>query len=195
MNYAITIITSLTMLIGAVVLLLASITLIKRQKKLLNSIILVEFKSVKAHFIVGLVVTIVLILATILAVSGVFNIEEQLLYSQYGIYGWQFNLIFITLLFLLLTVLMLLIVLTLAKSAIVDKGIYTVLKFLDWYHVHDYIIDENKGLVLLSASKNTFNTLRGTTPPLRVSKQDIPKLKFILDKNKNKFSKENNWQN
>jgi len=176
------------MLFAGAVGLLVAINLIKRQKKLINSIILVEFKSVRVHYIVGACIVIALILTNILALAGVFDLESLLLYTHYGLITWQVNFLYTSLLFLLLTVLLLLIILSLAKSAVVDKGIYTVLNFLDWYHVHDYIIDEIKGLVILSSSKDTFNTLRDTTSPLRVAKQDIPKLKFILDKNKNKFS-------
>ena len=42
--------------------------------------------------------------------------------------------------------------------------------------------------MVLSGNKDTFKTLDGTTPPMRVAVNDIPKLKFILNKNKNKFS-------
>ncbi|MCX4314483.1 MAG: hypothetical protein OSJ83_11625, partial [Clostridia bacterium] len=59
---------------------------------------------------------------------------------------------------------------------------------LDWHHVRDYIIDEERGMLMLSADKNTFSTLRNLTTPFRVAKTDIQKLKFILNKNKNKFS-------
>ncbi len=74
------------------------------------------------------------------------------------------------------------------KNAVVDKGVYTDCSMLDWHQVHDYIIDEERGILVLSADKGTFSTLKNLTPPFKVKKNDIEKLKFILNKNKNKFS-------
>ena len=88
----------------------------------------------------------------------------------------------------LLCVLFLLVTLARSKSAVVDRGVYSGMRYLDWYHVHDYSIDELHGTVILSSDPYTFFTLSGTTPPLRVAKNDVPKLEFILNKNKNKFS-------
>ena len=50
------------------------------------------------------------------------------------------------------------------------------------------MIDEDKGIVVLSSDKDTFSTLRRLTSPFKVKKQDVEKIKFILNKNKNKFS-------
>lgn len=70
----------------------------------------------------------------------------------------------------------------------VDKGVYTNFDMLDWHQVRDYIIDEEQGILVLSSDKNTFSTLRRLTTPFKVAKSDVQKLKFILNKNKNKFS-------
>ena len=114
--------------------------------------------------------------------------EVNVMSENLNMQRWQVNLTLAFMLYLLLAVEFLLIVLARSKSAVVDKGIYSGMRYLDWYHVHDYIIDEERGHVILSSDKYTFFTLRGTTPPLKVAKNDIPKLKFILNKNKNKFS-------
>ena len=78
--------------------------------------------------------------------------------------------------------------LALSRNAIVDKGVYTNFAVLDWHQVRDYMIDEDKGIVVLSSDKDTFSTLRRLTSPFKVKKQDVEKIKFILNKNKNKFS-------
>ena len=69
-----------------------------------------------------------------------------------------------------------------------DKGVYTGFDVLDWHQVRDYIIDEERGILELSSDKATFSTLKHLTTPFRVKKTDVAKLKFILNKNKNKFS-------
>ena len=68
--------------------------------------------------------------------------------------------------------------LALSRNAIVDKGVYTNFAVLDWHQVR----------VVLSSDKDTFSTLRRLTSPFKVKKQDVEKIKFILNKNKNKFS-------
>jgi hypothetical protein len=86
------------------------------------------------------------------------------------------------------TMMALFIALYFSKSAVIDKGIFTGLQMVDWYHLHDYIIDEVNCIVVVTTSRMTFLTLKGTTQPLKVDRNDIPKLVFILNKNKNKFS-------
>jgi len=160
-----------------------------KQRKLINSIVLVEFKSVKWHYVVGLIITGVFLFFTSLALGGVLGLENTIMSQQYSFAPWQTTLIYVVLLFLLLAIALLLIMLIAAKSAIVDKGIYITLNYLHWYNVHDYIINEITGKVVLTTCRETFSTLRGTTVPLKVVKEDMAKLKFILDKNKNKFSR------
>ena len=80
------------------------------------------------------------------------------------------------------------ITLAVSRNAVVDKGIYTGFGMLDWHQVRDYIIDEERGILVLSSDRNTFSTLEHLTTPFRVRKDEVQKLKFILNKNKNKFS-------
>jgi len=165
-----------------------AVWLIKRQVKLHHSIMLIELKSTKLHYLAFMMVVAALFVLLIWAFSGASPFERGQLYEAFGFSYAQSSMVFAFLLFFLFVLEFLLAVLFFSKSAVVDKGIFTALQFLNWYHVHDYIIDESKAELVLTTNAETFLTVRGTTAPLRVKKNDIPKLKFILNKNKNKFS-------
>lgn len=173
--------------IGGALLSLA-IGQIKRQIKLYNSITLVELRNNKWHYYVFIFLLAFLLFFVITQMADTAAPELQRLIRIFKMKRWQSNIVLGSLVWLLLCVETLLVTLVRSRSAVVDKGIYSGLHYLDWYHVHDYVIDEEKGQVILSSDKTTFATLHGTTPPMRVTAADIPKLKFILNKNKNKFS-------
>ncbi len=173
--------------VGAV-LATATVRQIRRQIKLYNSITLVELKNFKWHYLVFAGITAFFIFYDITQMADPQGPEAVLMSEAMGMKRWQTNVMLGAPLGLLLCVEFFLIVLMKSRSAVVDRGIYSGMRYLDWYHVHDYIIDEERGHVILSSDRYTFFTLRGTTPPLKVAKNDIPKLKFILNKNKNKFS-------
>lgn len=175
-------------LVLGTVLTMAAIRIIRRQIKLYNSIKLVELKSGKVRYW-----AFVLIIGFFMfyLTSQIFDPqapELALMQRLLGMKVWQCSTTLAFAVLLLLCCELFLVSLAISKSAVVDKGVYTEFSYMDWYHVHDYIIDEDRGLVILSGNKYTFQTLENTTPPLRVAKNDIPKLKFILNKNKNKFS-------
>ena len=98
------------------------------------------------------------------------------------------NIALMFVLIVMIAVEVLIVTLGLCRNAVVDKGVYTGFDVLDWHQVRDYIIDEERGILVLSSDKATFSTLKHLTTPFRVKKTDVAKLKFILNKNKNKFS-------
>lgn len=165
-----------------------AVTLIKRQIKLNNSITLVELKSTRVHYFVFLLIVAFFIVYVLFQMIDAAGPELRLLEKYFGMKRTAALVTLGFLMFMLLCAEFLLAVLAKCRGGVVDKGVYTAVRYLEWYHVHDYIIDEEKCVVILSADKDTFKTLSGTTPPLKVAKNDIPKLKFILNKNKNKFS-------
>ncbi len=184
----------LPVLVGAVclcvgaVLILATVRQIKRQVKLYNSITLVELKNFKWHYFIFIFIIAFFVFYIITQMADPKAPEAVLMAEVMKMSRWQTNIVLGAVLGLMLCTEFFLIVLARSKSAVVDRGVYSGMRYLDWYHVHDYIIDEERGHVILTSDKHTFYTLRGTTPPLKVAKNDIPKLKFILNKNKNKFS-------
>lgn len=162
--------------------------LLKRQIRLYRSIRLVELKSSKIKYWVFAAAAV---LAEFYLITQIFDPaapEAVLLQGGFGLTEWQYNLALSSVAVMIAVLIFYLLILAFSKSAVVDRGVYCGSRFLDWYHVHDYLIDESKGVVVLSANKYTFQTLMATTPPMKVAKNDIPKLKFILSKNKNKFS-------
>mgnify|MGYP001043612898 CR=1 FL=1 len=165
-----------------------AVQLIKRQVKLSNSITLVELKSTKLHYAIFALAVAFFFVYVIFQMIDAGAPEIILLNEYFGMPRWQALWMLGFLAFLLLCAEFLLAVLLKCRGGVVDRGVYTAVRYLQWYHVHDYIIDEEKCVVILTADKDTFKTLKGTTPPLKVAKNDIPKLKFILNKNKNKFS-------
>ena len=186
--FALPVIVGIVCAIVGGVLIAVTVRQIRRQVKLYNSITLVELKSFKWHYFVFIFVAAFFVFYVITQMADYAAPEVNVMSENLNMQRWQVTLTLAFMLYLLLAVEFLLIVLARSKSAVVDKGIYSGMRYLDWYHVHDYIIDEERGHVILSSDKYTFFTLRGTTPPLKVAKNDIPKLKFILNKNKNKFS-------
>lgn len=185
----------LPVLVGAVcfavglVLVMTAVRQIRRQIKLYNSITLVELRNFKWHYYIFICVVALCVFFTVTQMADPEAPQIALMSSYFNMKRWQSNIVLAALLGLLLCVEFFLVTLAKSRSAVVDKGVYTGLRYLDWYHVYDYIIDEERGQVILSSDRATFATLHGTTPPMRVAKNDIPKLKFILNKNKNKFSK------
>ncbi|MCI8458713.1 MAG: hypothetical protein HFE46_03480 [Clostridia bacterium] len=184
----------LPVLVGAVclavsaVLVIAAVRQIMRQVKLYNSITLVELKNFKWHYYVFICVIAFFIFYAITQMADPEAPEIALMHEKLHMARWQTNMVLGALVGCMVCVEFLLVVLARSRSAVVDRGVYSGMRYFDWYHVHDYIIDEEHGQVILSSDKYTFFTLLGTTPPLKVAKNDIPKLKFILNKNKNKFS-------
>lgn len=171
-----------------IVLIFFSAVLIKRQVKLYNSITLVKLKSGKIRYIVILAILGILEFYVFTQIFDENAPELKLAARLIGAARWQVALQMSFAAFVTLCAMLLIAVLAFSRCAVVDRGVYTSFRFIDWYHVHDYIIDEDDGTVVLSANKRTFMSLLGTTAPMRVAKNDVDKLKFILNKNKNKFS-------
>ena len=131
---------------------------------------------------------IALIILITLALSGVIESEFEFFHNAFGLVIWQMQIMLGCMLFMLLALLVLLLVLMFSKAGIVDKGIYTATNFLEWYFVYDFVIDENKAVLLISSDRSSFDTLKNISNPLRFNKNDTTKLKFILSYNKNKFN-------
>ena len=169
-------------------LIFAAVGIIKRQVRLYNSIRLVELKGGKVRYFAFMLLIGFFIFYITGEMIDPAAPEREFMARLFGMETVHYMLTLSFLLLVLVVSLLFMLVLALARSAVVDKGVYTESAYFDWYHIHDYIIDEDRGVVVLSGNKDTFKTLDGTTPPMKVAINDIPKLKFILNKNKNKFS-------
>lgn len=165
-----------------------AVKLIRRQIKLYHSIHLVELKTRKIEYwafavIIGFLIFYLITQMADVEAPGTVAFEEL-----FGVGRTHANIAFMFALILMIAAEAFIVILGLSKNAVVDKGVYTNFDVLDWHQVRDYIIDEERGTLMLSSDKRTFSTLKNLTTPFKVRKNDIEKLKFILNKNKNKFS-------
>ena len=164
------------------------VTLILRQIKLYHSITLVELKTRKIIYWIFAVIIGFLIFYVIMQMADPEAPSVEDFKRLFGVGRLHTNIALMFVLIVLIAAEAFVIMLGISKNAVVDKGIYTNFDMLDWHQVRDYIIDEDRGVLVLSSNKTTFSTLRNLTAPFKVAKTDVQKLNFILNKNKNKFS-------
>ncbi len=182
------IITAIASVTTAAITVYQLVRLILRQIKLAHSINLVELKARKIVYwifagVVGFLIFYLVMQMADAEAPGVVKFMEQ-----FGVSRTLTNVAFMFPLIAMICAEAFIVMLGLGKNAVVDKGVFTNYAMLDWHQVRDYIIDEERGVVVLSSDKSTFSSLKGLTTPFRVSKKDVEKIKFILNKNKNKFS-------
>ncbi len=182
------VITAITSVAMTAVLVQKLITLIMRQIKLYHSITLVELKTRKIFYWVFAAVIGFLIFYVIMQMADPDAPSVDDFYKLFGVGRLYTNIALMFVLIVMIAAEAFVIVLGISKNAVVDKGVYTNFDMLDWHQVRDYIIDEQRGILVLTSNKHTFSSLRNLTTPFKVAKSDVQKLKFILNKNKNKFS-------
>lgn len=159
-----------------------------RQYKLYHSINLVELKTSKYVYWIFVVIVGFVMFYLIMQMADAEAPCVAAFYELFGVGRTKTNITLMFVLIVLIAAECFIITLGLSKNGVVDKGVYSNFGMLDWHHVRDYVIDEEHCTLVLSSDRRTFQTLNGLTPPFKVKKTDIPKLKFILNKNKNKFS-------
>lgn len=188
-NYLITIvITAVFSCAVAAALIEKTVKLILRQIKLYHSISLVELKTRKiAYWIFAALLGVLIFYAVMQMADGESPVVREF-NAYFGVSRLQTNIALMFVLIVMSAAEAFIVTLGISKNAVVDRGVYTNFDILVWHQVRDYIIDEGRGVLVLSSDKNTFGTLRRITPPFRVAQADVQKLKFILNKNKNKFS-------
>ena len=164
------------------------VRLVMRQIKLYHSINLVELKTSKLAYWIFAALIAVLMFFTVTIMSDPESPGMADMRALFGVSRAYVNIALMFGLVVMIAAEAFVVVLAISRTAVVDKGVYTNFGMLDWHQVHDYIIDEERGVLVLSSDKNTFATLKSLTTPFRVKREDIQKLKFILNKNKNKFS-------
>lgn len=182
------IIAAIASVTAAAVAVEKTVRLILRQIKLYHSINLVELKTRKVVYWLAAATLGFLIFYVIMQMAD----ENAPVVTAFNeLFGVGRTLTNIALMFVLIAMIaaeIFIVTLGVCRNAVVDKGVYTGFDMLDWHQVRDYIIDEERGILVLSSDKATFSTLKHLTTPFRVKKTDVEKLKFILNKNKNKFS-------
>lgn len=140
---------------------------VRQQLKLYYSIQLVVLKTARLHFLFA---------------AGVFGAASVLCFVL-------LEPVLLSLPVMLLSLCVLNCVFFFAKSAIVDRGIQTTDRFIGWHRLYYYLVDEDKEKVLFSLTKKGPYTLLDTVGAFSFDRADLDKIKFILNKNKNKFVK------
>ncbi len=188
-RYLATVIITAIVCVGiTAVLVYQSVRIIMRQIKLYHSINLVELKTNKYVYWIFAAIIGILLFYLIMQMADSESPSVTSFYELFGVGRAKTNIALMFALILLIAAEFFVVTLGLSKNAVVDKGVYSNFGMLDWHHVRDYVIDEEHCTLILSSDRRTFSTLNGLTPPFKVRKGDIQKLKFILNKNKNKFS-------
>lgn len=188
-GYLATVIITALVCVGVTAVIVWQIVLlIMRQRKLYHSIQLVELKPSKVVYWIFVIVIGLFLIYMLMELAGSETPSIRAFAELFGVERRYANVVFLFVLLAMVATEAFIIGLAISRSAVVDKGVYTNFGMLDWHQVRDYIVDEQKGVLILTSDRDTFSTLRNITTPFRVSKGDIEKLKFILNKNKNKFS-------
>lgn len=170
-----------------IILLYAGFKMFSEQRKLHSSIQLVQLKSFKLHYLIFLGVSAALFLYLIGQTLDKASPECKF-FIGLGFERWQFIALSAAFLVMMAAMIFFFIVCAFGKSAVVDKGIFTGYAFISWIDIYDYVLDEKTHKVIFTVNREAFSTMRGTTPPFKVATEDISKLLFILNKNKNRFS-------
>ena len=161
---------------------------VMRQVKLYHSINLVELRTRKIVYWIFAGILGFMIFYTVMQMADGESPCVVAFHEKFGVTHTLTNIALMFPLIVMIAAETLIVSLGVSRNAVVDKGVYTNFAMLDWHQVRDYIIDEGKCILVLSADRGTFSSLRHITTPFKVKKNDVEKLKFILNKNKNKFS-------
>lgn len=187
--YLATVIITAVVSVGcAAALVVKTVRLIIMQVRLYHSINLVELKTRKIMYWIFAAILGFMIFYLVMQMADAHSPSVEEFGTLFGVGRLYTNIALMFVLIVMIAAEAFTVTLAVARNAVVDKGVYTNFGMMDWHCVRDYIIDEERGILMLSSDKNTFSTLKNLTTPFRVNKKDIQKLKFILNKNKNKFS-------
>ena len=163
--------------------------IIRQQHKLYNSIQLVVLKTNRVQYLVAAGLSAALaILCFILLLTKAESVYSFCL-GKYNLSAAFVNLILIMLTVMLIVLSGLTVIMFFARCAIVDRGIQTPNRFVGWHKLYYYLIDSEENRFIFSTNKKGPYTLMDTVGAFSFSEGDIEKIKFILNKNKNKFLK------
>ena len=163
-------------------------TRLREQERLRKSIQLLALRNFKLHYVVFMLVSFALALYLIGQTLDKASPEHKFFANNLGFTRSEFVIVSIFVEALLIVASVYFSVFALGKSAVVDKGIYLGSGFVEWNEIYDYVVNEKTSRVVFTLNRESFSTMRGTTQPYKVLPEDMSKLVFILNKNKNKFN-------
>ena len=157
------------------------------QIKLYNSIQLIVLKHVKIHYLIMAAFSAAISVFCIVIASLSSFRSRVFLVAGLNMTPFMSVMTFVSLALVWLAVTAPLFIMYFSRSAVVDRGIYVSGRFIDWHRLYYYNVDEEKHSFILSVNKKGPYALKGVFGPYRFDRIDEEKIKFILNKNRNKF--------
>ncbi|MDI9486405.1 MAG: hypothetical protein QM214_00605 [Bacillota bacterium] len=90
--------------------------------------------------------------------------------------------IFCSITFILIMFSALLIKMMTCRFAVLDGGIVTPFRYINWLHLYEYKIEGNR--VFFYKDENGYDTIRAISPRLSFDEANISKLEFLLNRHK-----------
>lgn len=109
-----------------------------------------------------------------LTVMGVICVVAMIITTQY--------IIFSSVLVFIIMVIILMVKMLTCRFAVLDSGIVTPFRYIDWLHLYDYKIEDGK--VFFFRDEDGYDTIRAISPRLSFDSANKEKLEFLLSKNK-----------
>jgi len=160
---------------------------VRAQTKLYNSIQLVVLKNARLRYLAAAALSAALFILCILFAALPGTGARAYLIRLYAMSDAAVTAVFVCLSLVWFSVAAPLFIMCFSRSAIVDRGIYVAGRFVDWHRLYYYYVDEDKHSFILSTNKKGPYALKGVFGPCRFDRIDEEKVKFILNKNRNKF--------
>jgi len=160
---------------------------VRAQTKLYNSIQLVVLKNAKVQYLAAAALSAALLVLCIVLAALPGSGARAYLIRLYGMSEPAVTATFVCLCLIWFSVATPLLIMYFSRAAIVDRGIYIAGRFIDWHRLYYYYVDEDKHSFILSTNKKGPYALKGVFGPCRFDRIDEEKVKFILNKNRNKF--------
>lgn len=160
---------------------------LRAQIKLYNSIQLVVLRNVRIHYLIGAICSAAVSIFCVV-VASISDIPARLVLAEtFDMSRPALSVTFVCLALVWFSVAVPLFVMYFSRSAVVDRGIYVSGRFIDWHRLYYYHVDEEKHSFILSVNKKGPYALKGVFGPCRFDRIDEEKVKFILNKNRNRF--------
>lgn len=172
---------------AAVTFVVYCLRTVRQQIKLYHSIQLVILRRNRTHFLIMACLAFALFVFCLVGAASRIDFFYDRPYETYGIGAVMMRISYVMLSLFSAAATAVFVVLFVSKCAIVDRGIQLPGRLIDWHRLYYYYVDEIKYNVIISLNKKGPYTLMGLHGPYKFDRIDLEKLKFILNKNRNKF--------
>lgn len=160
--------------IFVIVAVLHFFRIVKHQKKLKKTLVLVSLKRSKiAYYILAPI----FVLCGAMFVALACSVETAGFVAFYSACAVAF-----------FTSTAILILSMFTRAAITSNGIFLFTRFIPWHKLYFYFIDEEKCTVVVSSNDNEWMSFAGASLPLKFKLDELDKVKTVLNNNKSPFT-------